>query len=173
MSSRDPVGSRPGRKEQPPERSVIMDDGPEIEREIEIPVPGAGGRRRFTLEQKRALLEEAKKPGASISEVARRYRIAPSMLFTWRKALREAEANNHSAMPGANAPASHKSTTKDRVSLSEELRRRDSHIAELERALGRKTMEVEILQEALRSAGEQNLMSPIAIVDVLKKLGSG
>ena len=38
-----------------------------------------GRRRRYTAEQKRRLLEEAERPGASVSEVARRYGVPPSI----------------------------------------------------------------------------------------------
>lgn len=48
------------------------------ELEIEPLVPGR--RRRYTPEQKRTLLEEATQPGASISIVARRHGIAPSVM---------------------------------------------------------------------------------------------
>lgn len=57
--------------------------------EIEAVVPGR--RRRFSVSQKRGLLREAELPGASISEVARRYGLAPSMLFAWRRAMENGE----------------------------------------------------------------------------------
>ena len=49
-----------------------------------------GKRRRFTAQQKRALLDEAAKAGQSISEVARRYGVAPSVLFQWKRAMDDA-----------------------------------------------------------------------------------
>jgi len=39
-------------------------------------------RRRWTAEQKRALVEETEQVGMSISVVARKYEINPSQLFT-------------------------------------------------------------------------------------------
>ncbi|MGH1346007.1 MAG: transposase, partial [Nannocystales bacterium] len=42
-----------------------------------------GRRRRYTAEQKRALLDDAAKPGGTISETARRYGVTPSLLFQW------------------------------------------------------------------------------------------
>ena len=45
--------------------------------------PKPGRRRRFTAEQKRAVLEEAPGPGQSPSETARRYGVSPSLLFKW------------------------------------------------------------------------------------------
>ena len=50
----------------------------------------SGRRRRFTAEQKRAFLDEAARTGNSISEVARRYGLAPSMMFQWRRAMDDA-----------------------------------------------------------------------------------
>lgn len=44
-------------------------------------------RRRFTDEDKRHLLDLAKQPGSSISDVAHRYDVAVSLLFRWRKGL--------------------------------------------------------------------------------------
>ena len=49
-----------------------------------------GRRRRFTPEQKRALLAEATKPGSSVSETARRYGVSPSLLFKWKAAMDDA-----------------------------------------------------------------------------------
>jgi transposase len=42
-------------------------------------------RRRFSLEQKRAVLAEACAPGAVISAVARRHGLLPSQVFKWRR----------------------------------------------------------------------------------------
>jgi transposase len=42
-------------------------------------------RRRFSLEQKLAILAEATMPGASISDVARRHGLVPSQVFKWRR----------------------------------------------------------------------------------------
>ena len=42
-------------------------------------------RRRFSDEDKRHLLDLAKQPGSSISDVAQRYDLAVSLLFRWRK----------------------------------------------------------------------------------------
>jgi transposase-like protein len=44
----------------------------------------AGDRRRFSDEQKRAMVQETEKPGVSVAEVCRRHGIATSLLFRWR-----------------------------------------------------------------------------------------
>jgi transposase len=46
-------------------------------------------RRRWSIEQKRAMVAEALEPGASVSSVARRHGINPNMLFAWRKRFRQ------------------------------------------------------------------------------------
>src|SRR5215203_6029206 len=62
---------------------------PEIT-DITIQAVEPGRRRRFTPEQKRAFLDEAGRTGNSISEVARRYGLSPSMLFQWKRAMDDA-----------------------------------------------------------------------------------
>jgi hypothetical protein len=47
--------------------------------------PRAGHRRRFSEAERRHILSEAAKPGASVSEVARRYGIARRVLCRWRQ----------------------------------------------------------------------------------------
>lgn len=42
-------------------------------------------RRRFSLEQKLAVVGEASAPGAVISEVARRHGLLPAQVFKWRR----------------------------------------------------------------------------------------
>lgn len=127
---------------------------------IQIEKAGSNGRRRFTPEQKKALLSEAEKPGQSISEVARRYSIAPSMMFAWRRAM--SDGANEGLKKG------------ERVVAQSELKAARKRIRELERQLGRKTMDVEILKEAVEVAHEKKLISPVAyskVKDHLKKSG--
>lgn len=45
-------------------------------------------RRRWTLEQKLALVEEASRPGASVAAVADRHGMSRSLLFEWRRQIR-------------------------------------------------------------------------------------
>jgi transposase len=51
-------------------------------------------RRRWTAEQKLALVEEAMRPGSSMAGVADRHGVSRSLLFAWRRQAREG------AMPG-------------------------------------------------------------------------
>ena len=42
-------------------------------------------RRRFSVEQKLAILTEATAPGANLSEVARRHGLLPAQVYKWRR----------------------------------------------------------------------------------------
>jgi transposase len=42
-------------------------------------------RRRFSVEQKLAVLAEATAPGANMSEVARRHGLVPAQVYKWRR----------------------------------------------------------------------------------------
>ena len=46
-------------------------------------------RRRWSAEEKRAIVEEAEQPGMSISAAARKYDINPNQLFNWRRIMRQ------------------------------------------------------------------------------------
>ena len=107
-------------------------------------------RRRWTPGEKKAIVEEAQLPGMSISAVAREYGLHPNQLFTWRRLIHEGALS----AVGAGEPV---------VPVSEvkELRLR---IRELERLLGRKTMEVEILRDAIRIAREKKLISRVPLL---------
>lgn len=101
-------------------------------------ITGTARRRRWTTAQKLRIIEESEEPGASVSEVARRNGVAPNLLFRWRRLMAEG---------GTVAVGSDETV----VSASE-LRRLEERVRELERLLGPKTMEVEILRSALEKA---------------------
>jgi transposase len=70
-----------------------MLEPPRSVRRLEV-ITGAGGRRRWSADEKAQILEEATAPGAVVSEVARRHGMSPQHLFTWlRQAKREAAAS--------------------------------------------------------------------------------
>jgi hypothetical protein len=50
-----------------------------------VPPARAGHRRRFSEEDRRRILAETDRPGANVSEVARRYGIARRVLCRWRQ----------------------------------------------------------------------------------------
>ena len=118
-------------------------------RPIEVAV-GTQRRRRWSAAEKRAMVQEAEQPGMSISAVARKYGIHPNQLFRWRRLSEEGALSAVGADEGV-VPAS-------------EARELKNQIRALERLLGRKTMEVEILKEAVRIGREKKLISRIPLL---------
>jgi len=92
-------------------------------------------RRRWTPEQKLEIVKQTNEPGSSVSMVARQFGITAAQLFQWRKAYLQgplmAVGANETVVPASE--------------LQEAMRR----IKQLEGALGRKTLENEILKEAV------------------------
>ncbi|WP_162560622.1 IS66-like element accessory protein TnpA [Methylobacterium durans] len=62
---------------------------PRTVRRLEL-FTGVTGRRRWSDEAKDRILQEALRPGAVVSEVARRHGLSPQHLFTWRRLARQA-----------------------------------------------------------------------------------
>ena len=58
-------------------------------RRLEV-INGAGGRRRWSADDKARIVEETLIPGAVVSEVARRHDLSPQQLFGWRREARRA-----------------------------------------------------------------------------------
>jgi transposase len=107
--------------------------------------PLVGRRRRFSAEEKRALLEEAERPGNSISSVARRHGLSPSLLFRWRRLADEGSMSSLGA--------------DENVVAESEVKQLKARVRELERLLGKKTLENEILKDAIEIAREKKLIS--------------
>lgn len=108
-------------------------------------ITGIQRRRRWTAEQKKAMVLEAEQPGMSVSVVARKYEVHPNQLFRWRRLFHD----------GALVAVG----TEEALVPSSEVRDLKRRIRELERILGRKTMEGEILRDALEIAREKKLIS--------------
>ena len=92
-------------------------------------------RRHWTTEEKVCLVEETFLPGQSVSLVARRHGISANQLFTWRRLM----ARGAFTAAGAG----------EEVVPASELRAAQQQIRELQRLLGKKTLETEILREAM------------------------
>ena len=101
---------------------------------IEI-ITGVQRRRRWTPEQKLGWVRRTTEPGMSVSLVAREAGISTGQLFQWRKAYLEGSL----VAVGAN----------ESVVPASELQDAQKRIRQLEAALGRKTLENEILKEAV------------------------
>jgi transposase len=92
-------------------------------------------RRRWPAEEKARIVQETYAPGLSVSQVARRHGISPNQLFTWRRLYAEGAL---SAVGAGEA-----------VVAASEYRALQQQVRELQRLLGKKTLENEILREAL------------------------
>ncbi len=108
---------------------------------VEIITDG-GRRRRWSAAEKLRIVEETLEDHASISIVARRNGVAPNLLYRWRRLMLEG---------GSVAVTEDDDVTSNRV-----VREMETRIRELERQLGRKTMEAEILREALDKSRVKN-----------------
>ena len=92
-------------------------------------------RRRWSTEEKAAIVQGTYLPGMSVSLVARRHGIAPNQLFTWRRLY----ASGALSAVGAG----------EEVVAASEYRALQHPVRELQRLLGKKTLENEILREPL------------------------
>jgi transposase len=108
---------------------------------------GIQRRRRYTAEQKMAIVQEASQPGMTISYVARRHGIAPSLVFGWRRRMNEGGKEAIRA--------------DDEVVSKAELLALQKRVRELERVLGKKTLENEILREAVKVAHEKKWIAQL------------
>jgi len=104
-------------------------------------------RRRWSRAEKVRLVEEALQPGMSVSFVARQAGISPSQLVAWKRRMIE---GGHAAVQA----------DEDVVGASR-VRDLEKRVRDLERLLGRKTMENEILKEALDIARPKKHASPL------------
>jgi transposase len=104
-------------------------------------------RRRWSTAEKVRLVEEAMQPGMSVSYVARQAGISPSQLFGWKRRMLE---GGYAAVQA----------DEDVVGTSM-VRDLEKRVRDLERLLGRKTLENEILKEALEVARPKKRSSPL------------
>ena len=95
---------------------------------------GADGRRLFTPEFKKQQISRVLRGEVTLAALTRELDVSPSVVRRWKR-LFEHGSEVAVQANGDVAPAHH-------------LREAERRIRELERALGRKTMEVEILQAA-------------------------
>lgn len=122
------------------------------EKPVEI-ITRVGRRRRWALEEKKAIVDESYEPGATVSYVARKHGVSPSMVFKWRKDYQAG------ALVGVGC--------EDKVVPAREAAELQKKICRLERVLGQKTLENEILREAVKLGREKKLISrrPLSGID--------
>lgn len=105
--------------------------------DVEIITDG-GRRRRWSTAKKLRIVEETLDERASISVVARRNGAAPDLLTRWRRLM----------LQGGSVAV----TGDDEVTSTKPVRLMEDHVRELEHQLGRKTLEVDLLKQALDKA---------------------
>lgn len=106
--------------------------------------------RRWSAEEKLAMVRESCEPGKSVSMVARLHGVNPNQLLHWRKLYQDGSLSAVSAGEEV-VPASE---------LSDALKQ----IRELQRLLGNKTMENEILREAVEVAKSRKWIARLALI---------
>ena len=102
-------------------------------------------RKRWTPFEKQQIVNQTYHPGVTVSFIARKHGIPPSQLFTWRKAI---ESGGLTAVE-----------KEEKVVPLSQVKDLERQVKRLERALGRKTMENEILREAVEIGRGKKLIS--------------
>jgi Transposase and inactivated derivatives len=110
-------------------------------------------RKHLTAEQKLAIVQASYEPGALIAEVARQYDVGVSSLLKWRKRATEG------SLMGVKE--------KDSVVSASEYKKLKKQNEQLQRLLGKKSLQIELLQDAIEIAREKKLISrqPLPGVD--------
>ncbi len=112
---------------------------------IEVVSVSEKRRRRWSITEKAELVRRTYAPGMSVSLVAREAGVSASLLFLWRKLDRQGALTAVGAGEAV-VPAS-------------ELNAARAEIAQLQRLLGKKTVEAEILREAVEVARDRKWIS--------------
>ncbi|WP_230905485.1 IS3 family transposase [Escherichia coli] len=115
-----------------------------------IDVLGPKKRRRRTTQEKIAIVQQSFEPGMTVSLVARQHGVAASQLFLWRKQYQEGSLTAVAAG--------------EQVVPASELAAAMKQIKELQRLLGKKTMENELLKEAVEYGRGKKVDSARALI---------
>ncbi|HBB7739360.1 TPA: IS3 family transposase, partial [Escherichia coli] len=113
-------------------------------------VLGPEKRRRRTTQEKIAIVQQSFEPGMTVSLVARQHGVAASQLFLWRKQYQEGSLTAVAAG--------------EQIVPASELAAAMKQIKELQRLLGKKTMENELLKEAVEYGRAKKLDSARALI---------
>ncbi|WP_171765911.1 IS3-like element IS2 family transposase [Shigella boydii] len=115
-----------------------------------IDVLGPEKRRRRTTQERIAIVQQSFEPGMTVSLVARQHGVAASQLFLWRKQYQEGSLTAVAAG--------------EQVVPASELAAAMKQIKELQRLLGKKTMENELLKEAVEYGRGKKVDSARALI---------
>ncbi|HHX4549030.1 TPA: IS3 family transposase [Escherichia coli] len=115
-----------------------------------IDVLGPEKRRRRTTQEKIAIVQQSFEPGMTVSLVARQHGVAASQLFLWRKQYQEGSLT--AVVAG------------EQVVPASELAAAMKQIKELQRLLGKKTMENELIKEVVEYGRGKKVDSARALI---------
>ena len=103
------------------------------------------GRKHLTAEQKLVIVQESYEPGVIVAEIARKYNVGVSSLLKWRKR----------AMEGSLMSVK----DDEPVVSASEYKKLKKQNQQLQRLLGKKSLQIDLLQEAIEIAREKKLIS--------------
>lgn len=129
------------------DRTYDLSKGPKVE-----VITQTQRRRRWSAIEKKQIIEETYQPGHSVSYVARKHGMSPAQLFNWKRVMEQG---------GLTAVGK-----EEAVVAESELKKAHDRIRRLERLLGMKTEEVEVLKEAVRIGREKKLISRKPLVGI-------
>ena len=107
-------------------------------------------RRRYSGQEKAQFVAMTMQPGSSVSSVARQYGISPSLLFKWKRLMQDG---------GVTAVEAN-----DQVVSVSDYNALLKKVKQLEQMLGRKTVEAEILKDALEIAQAKKYISHMPLL---------
>lgn len=102
-------------------------------------------RKHLSAEQKMAIVQASYEPGTTVAEVARHYNVGVSTLIKWRKCAAQGSLMSVKDNEPAVSAAEFKKLKKEN--------------GQLQRLLGKKSLQIELLQEAIDIAREKKLIS--------------
>lgn len=107
-------------------------------------------RRRYSGQEKAQFVAMTMQPGSSVSSVARQYGISPSLLFKWKRLMQDGGITAVEANDQVVSVSDYNSLLKK--------------VKQLEQMLGRKTVEAEILKDALEIAQAKKYISHMPLL---------
>ena len=102
-------------------------------------------KRHLSAEEKLKIVQKSNEPGVLVAEVARQYNVGLSSLIKWRKY----------AMEGSLMSIKDKQPSVP----SSEVKKLKREIKQLQRLLGKKSLQIDLLQDAIEIAREKKLIS--------------
>ena len=114
-----------------------------------IDVLGPEKRRRRSVQEKIAIVQQSFEPGMTVSLAARQHGVAASQLFLWRKQYQEGSLTAVAA--------------REQVVPASELASAMKQIKELQSLLGKKTMENELLKEAVEYGQQKKWIAHVPL----------